>query len=559
MAEPGVEVGVGQGFDQAVGRRQFEHARRRIRRTLDVQPVGQRGVEHLRAGQETLAELVRRLHGRHQLDRNGHPFGVGGERAQHGGVPRPLLQQLAGGLDEVPLGRYAREAHPPLLAADDVVNQVAELVKQGHHVAVIHEATGKVAHQHALGQLRVEHAGHHVEVGRVVVLALAWVQVEVNPAQRGAVIGGADVVGGHVGVPRVGVGRRNRREPQPEQPRGHLEQPVVHLGEVEVASHLRGVHPVALAFDQFGVVPPVRHVDDALAVLDGPLAQHGDLTFAGRQRGGADGVDELCDRRPTADHLDFGVVVGPVGIAQQARQFVPKAQQLGQHRVVDRPGQVEERVCHRPAGCGVGGEGEKRVHVGVLGRDAHHAVVVGRVRRHVVGGQPGQGAGRHPRDRPAVSNVARERLAQFGEPRLELTHPAAHLLVAIDARAAKRLQHLGQQAGGSVVQFAGLHRRQGGIHVRVEVQVGLVTTHRHFERLGPFDHRLVGVHRGQQVGQRAGVAQRRGGVVPQGQHARVAARQCQQLGHALPGRGEFALAVLVQPAQPVGTGQCQCR
>src|SRR3546814_8805899 len=87
-------------------------------------------------------------------------------------------------LDEVPLGGDPGEPDPLVPSRQHVVQQVAELVEQGDHLAVLHQPTREVADQHALGQPGVEHTGSQVELGGVVVLALARVQVEVAPAQR---------------------------------------------------------------------------------------------------------------------------------------------------------------------------------------------------------------------------------------------------------------------------------------------------------------------------------------------------------------------------------------
>jgi hypothetical protein len=76
---------------------------------------------------------------------------------------------------------------------EHVVHEVTELVEEGDHVAVVHESARQVADQHALGQLPVEHARCQVELRGVVELALARVQVEVDPPEH---------LGGAVGWPR---------------------------------------------------------------------------------------------------------------------------------------------------------------------------------------------------------------------------------------------------------------------------------------------------------------------------------------------------------------------
>jgi len=86
-----------------------------------------------------------------------------------------------------------------------VVDEVPELVEHGHDVVVLHQAAcgREVAHQDALGQPLPSRPERSVNCGRVLVLALARVHVEVDPAQP---LGAAeDVVGIDLGRPHVGV------------------------------------------------------------------------------------------------------------------------------------------------------------------------------------------------------------------------------------------------------------------------------------------------------------------------------------------------------------------
>ena len=120
----------------------------------------ERRVEHLLPHVEPLAELVGGLHPLHQLGRDRLAgLVVLGERLQRLGRPDPLLEHLRRRLDEVPLGRDARDAGPPRVAAEHVVQQVAELVEERLDVGVLHQrrlgaGLREVADQHALGQLR---------------------------------------------------------------------------------------------------------------------------------------------------------------------------------------------------------------------------------------------------------------------------------------------------------------------------------------------------------------------------------------------------------------------
>ena len=165
-----------------------------------VQAVGQRRVEHLGPGEAALAEVLTGTHLGNQLLGDGLACVVGGERAQHVGVPGPLLEQLRGSLDEVPLGCHTREPGPLVTPCEQVVDQMPELVEERHDVGVLHQPASEVAHQHALGQLPIADTRDEVELRGVLVLALAGVQVEIDPAQRRPFE--LDVIDGNVLVPR---------------------------------------------------------------------------------------------------------------------------------------------------------------------------------------------------------------------------------------------------------------------------------------------------------------------------------------------------------------------
>ncbi len=102
---------------------------------------------------------------------------------EHVGVPGPLLEHLARRLDEVPLGRDAGEAHPLGAAGEDVVHEVAELVEERHDLVVLHAGPRlKLQTSTPSAQLRAGDAADEVELRRVLVLAVARVQVEVDAA-----------------------------------------------------------------------------------------------------------------------------------------------------------------------------------------------------------------------------------------------------------------------------------------------------------------------------------------------------------------------------------------
>ena len=87
-------------------------------------------VEHLLAHEEPLAELVGGAHPLPQRRRYRLPRLVDGEAAEHPVVPGPLLQHLARGLHEVPLGGHAGVRGEAGVAAQHVVQEVADFLRQ---------------------------------------------------------------------------------------------------------------------------------------------------------------------------------------------------------------------------------------------------------------------------------------------------------------------------------------------------------------------------------------------------------------------------------------------
>ncbi len=66
------------------------------------------------------------------------------------------------------------------MSAEDVVDEVPELVEERHDLVVLEQAAREVAQQHRLGKSASGDAGREPEAGRVVVLAVARVEVEVD-------------------------------------------------------------------------------------------------------------------------------------------------------------------------------------------------------------------------------------------------------------------------------------------------------------------------------------------------------------------------------------------
>ena len=91
-----------------------------------------------------------------------------------------------------------------MLAAKDVVNQVAKLVKESLDVLVLHQAIaglgiGKIADQHANGQLHAGHAALQAELRRVLVLLVARMHVQVDRPKE--LVVRIDIVGFDIGMP----------------------------------------------------------------------------------------------------------------------------------------------------------------------------------------------------------------------------------------------------------------------------------------------------------------------------------------------------------------------
>jgi hypothetical protein len=113
------------------------------------------------------------------------------------------LLEHRGRLGEVALDVEGALAAEAVLPADDVMHEVAELVQEHHHVAVLHEArvpgraAGEVAYQGAVGELPPVHAEVQGRGGEPLVLALARVHVEVDGAELGGAVD--DHVGGDGG------------------------------------------------------------------------------------------------------------------------------------------------------------------------------------------------------------------------------------------------------------------------------------------------------------------------------------------------------------------------
>ena len=141
----------------------------------------------------------------------------------------------------------------------------------------------EVADEHALGELRAGDPAREVELGGVLVLAVARVQVEVDAADPLA----AGTRRRRSRPPRARCGRpRGHRRPlQAEEAPGDVEKTLAHGLEREVRAHALRVDGQLLLAHELGVVGGVGAVDVGRVgpVLPQPLEQHGLVALGARR------------------------------------------------------------------------------------------------------------------------------------------------------------------------------------------------------------------------------------------------------------------------------------
>ena len=393
----------------------------------------------------------------------------------------------------------------------------------------------------------------HVELRGVLELALAGVEVEVDAPDPYAVE--ADVVARDVVVPRAGLGLRDRGPLEAEEPAGDVEEPLAHLLEGEVGAHDLAVDVVLLAAHELGVVARVvgLHGLGARLVLALALQQHRELAARALERCVADAVDEVGDGPARADHLDLGVVVGPGVVTEQGGGLAPHREEVLEHLVVHRPGDVVGRQRQLATGRAVRAEGHEGHQVGVVGGDRDQPVVVREVGGAVVVGQPGEPLGCEPHRAHVVADVAAEVLREQHAALAQLAQPLAGGVVAVDARAAEVAQRVVEHPAGVGVEGVGLGRRgevgEDGVQVAVQAQLGDVLLHLLAQLVGAVADRGVGVDLGPQR-DRPGVADGGLGGVPGAQHVSRAGGGL-DLRDPAPRLVELALAARGDPAEPV--------
>ena len=258
-------------------------------------------------------------------------------------------------------------------------------MEERDHIRVLHQPGREIADQGALRQDPPGQTCGESELGRMLELARARVQVQIDPADHLAIaqhVIGRDILVPHRDVRSVLIG-------DPEEPAGDLQQAGAHGREVEIAANLLGIDVIGLAAHPLGIEGGVgrgqRTAGGIIAL--GPGQEHPDIAPPGSLGESCDLVDELGNRRARPDHLDLRVIGGPIGIPQQLGHLVAQVEDLVQHRVIRGPAPVQEgRMQFLPRRC-VAREGREREQIGIVGRDAHESVGVRRVRRDVVLGQ----------------------------------------------------------------------------------------------------------------------------------------------------------------------------
>ena len=343
MPEGSVQVGAGQRRVRgvALGVLRTHRVRVRVLRFAFVQVVRDGGVGGLVGHPASAPEGARPVHPDHQVRRNRLAgFVIAGKRGQHLRTVHPLLEHLRRSFDEVPFHGDAADAGPLLLAAQDPVHQMAELVEERHHIAELHQpgiSCGrgrKIAHQDRFRDLL---AANSIENRRHLSVAkFSWTRmhIQIETADHLAVVDRIP------GFDRRIPGRDVffLAEGQVEELGRGVEHSLFHLRVRQVAAYRLRVEIVLSAADELAEVGALI-VSDLLRVGIGFLLlrqQH--LEFAQHQgaRCGIHAFDEARDIRAIHDHFIGGVVVCPRGIAEQRGNLVAGLHHLLEHIAVFR-------------------------------------------------------------------------------------------------------------------------------------------------------------------------------------------------------------------------------
>ncbi|EAU67149.1 hypothetical protein STIAU_0530 [Stigmatella aurantiaca DW4/3-1] len=441
-----------------------------------------------------------------------------GELLHHLGLLGPLLEQHGGGLHEVPLRLDAADAAPPLVAREDGVQQVPELVEERLDFIVRHQLAGarEVAHQHALREALAGLARHQIELRRVLVLVIPRVHVEVDAAQGLAAL--HHVISLHLGVPYRGV-LHGLKGDAPEVG-GDAHHPLFHARILEVGAHRLGVEPEALRPQPVLVVVllPRLHGGGALHILLLPLQQLRHLPLGPGPRHALELLDEAGRHLGRARHPGLGVVGRPARIAQERRQLVPLGDELRQDGLVLGEGALPVGAPQLLARLGVLRVRHQREVVRVVGRDDHLAVLARRVRPEIVLRQPLQLLGRERDGAHVLGDVLAELLAELEDLLVERLHLGPGGVVPVHARAAEVEQRALHPVARGVIRPREVHRGQGVINPSILGDLHVGGVHQLLARAGRIPHGRVRVHFAGEAGAAGGVEERGHGLVIRGEH-----------------------------------------
>src|SRR5205823_4735291 len=221
----------------------------------------------------------------------------------------PFLEHLRGRLDEVPFGAHAGDPRPPGAAAEQVVQEVPELVEERHHLAVLEQRAWarEIANQGGLGKPLSRLPRLQGELRGVLVFAVARMEVEVEAPDHLAVLD--DVIAGDVRVPDGSAGKTAVFET--EEARGHFQDAVLHPRHLEIGPDRLRVVAVAFLAQRLGEDLRVPRLDAAGARV-GALPVYAPELFARRLAAGV---------RKERDVV--GIVGGDRHLAVRARWMAP--------------------------------------------------------------------------------------------------------------------------------------------------------------------------------------------------------------------------------------------
>mmetsp|Transcript_63646 Transcript_63646/g.146406 ORF Transcript_63646/g.146406 Transcript_63646/m.146406 type:complete len:501 (+) Transcript_63646:250-1752(+) len=284
----------------------------------------------------------------------------------HGGlVVAPVLHELRGQLDGVPLHVIDAGRVRVGDAREHVLQAVAELVEQRLHLAEGHEG-GLVAHGRGAVAGEVRHrqpaqhlalADTHIHPGAAALLGWARVGVQVERGDPLASLSIIDVPEGDVRVPGLRVPRGRRHNLHAEQPPGEPEHALLHGGQGEVWAQLLLLEGVLLLLLPLG---PEAHVPQRQRALEPPrrrvLLELGQLPLGHGEALGPQQLRELVHRGHRGGHLGVQAHLGVGRVAQRPGHLLLEREDLADERrvvLLARGGALEEGPVDLLAGAAV--------------------------------------------------------------------------------------------------------------------------------------------------------------------------------------------------------------